>query len=284
MAVNATGADAIRALPTAFVYHFTLPHTIEFLPEVSESLGMKVELKNTGKNGLDHFFDYVKGDLKYEHIDDDKHRRMNDWLTAWVVLNTAWPYVPVLGLIKAYKIGVETAKAYSKDESNQMMGGILSLLLTAPFNVIIGFYEAANFTSARLRVQGIDKAFLEATEKLPEVVGAGFDADVKSQPKNELADIVARTAAMFSLVPFMPLLGTYKVTETIGDLTHKDRVVQFATMLLGAPILATIGLPVFALSQAAKVANTMVNDSNLNGWVSKFFGDTSKALSAASGK
>jgi hypothetical protein len=267
--------DAIRVLPTALVYHFTLPHFIDFLPEVTESLGMRVNLKDTGKNVFETFGDYIKGDLKWEHIDDDEQRRMNDWLTAWIVLNTSWPYIPILGIYKGFKMGSDMVKG---DESQKWMGGILSLLLTAPFNVIMGLYEAANFTSARIREQGLDKAFLEMYNKIPQTLSAGMSDDDKKYPVNTFADGATKAVTNVMMTPFLPLMGTYRATAYISDMTHRDRNVQFLTMLLGAPIMATIGLPYFALAQSGDVARKIATESYLTNWVSKFLGDAGDAI------
>ena len=267
--------DAIRVHPTALVYHFTLPHTIDFLPEVTESLGMRVNLKDTGKNVFETFGDYIKGDLKWEHIDNDEQRRMNDWLTAWIVLSTSWPYIPILGIYSGFKLGADMVKG---DESQKWMAGILSLLLTAPFNVIMGMYEAANFTSARIREQGLDKAFLEMADKIPTTLSAGMSEEDKKYPVNTFADGATKAVTNVMMAPFLPLMGTYRVTCTIGDLTHRDRRIQFISMLLGAPILATIGLPYFALVQSGDVARKIATEGKLVNWVSKFLGDAGDAV------
>ncbi|MCS7012896.1 MAG: hypothetical protein NZM05_04595 [Chloroherpetonaceae bacterium] len=276
MAVNATGADAVRVLPTAFVYHFTLPHTIEFLPEVSESLGMKVEIKDTGRNALEMFGDYISGKLKYEHIDDPAQRRMNDWLTAWIVLSTSWPYIPILGIYRGFKLGADFVK--SGDESQRWMAGILSLLLTAPFNVLMGLYEAANFQSARIREKGIDKAFMKALDDIPEVLGAGFDKSEKEYKPDAFIDGATKAVTNVMMAPFLPLMGTYRVTALISDLTHRDRLTQFIAMLIGAPILATITLPYFALLQSGDVARTVVEKSGIAGWIAKSLSSASDAV------
>ncbi|MDW8464981.1 MAG: hypothetical protein RML35_02000 [Chloroherpetonaceae bacterium] len=276
MAVNATGADAVRVLPTAFVYHFTLPHTIEFLPEVSESLGMKVEIKDTGRNALEMFGDYISGKLKYEHIDDPAQRRMNDWLTAWIVLSTSWPYIPILGIYRGFKLGADFVK--SGDELQRWMAGILSLLLTAPFNVLMGLYEAANFQSARIREKGIDKAFMKALDDIPEVLGAGFDKSEKEYKPDAFIDGATKAVTNVMMAPFLPLMGTYRVTALISDLTHRDRLTQFIAMLIGAPILATITLPYFALLQSGDVARTVVEKSGIAGWIAKSLSSASDAV------
>ncbi|MCS7210074.1 MAG: hypothetical protein RMI34_11085 [Chloroherpetonaceae bacterium] len=276
MAVNATGADAVRVLPTAFVYHFTLPHTIEFLPEVSESLGIKVEIKDTGRNALEMFGDYISGKLKYEHIDDPAQRRMNDWLTAWIVLSTSWPYIPILGIYRGFKLGADFVK--SGDESQRWMAGILSLLLTAPFNVLMGLYEAANFQSARIREKGIDKAFMKALDEIPEVLGAGFDKSEKEYKPDAFIDGATKAVTNVMMAPFLPLMGTYRVTALISDLTHRDRLTQFIAMLIGAPILATITLPYFALLQSGDVARTVVEKSGIAGWIAKSLSSASDAV------
>ncbi len=278
-AMTQSVGDAIRVLPTAFVYHFTLPHTINFLPEVTESLGMRVNLKDTGRNAFEAFGDYINGDLKWQHIDDDEQRRMNDWLTAWIVLSTSWPYIPILGIYRGFKIGADLVKG---DESQKWMAGLLSLLLTAPFNVIIGLYEAANFTSARIREQGLDKAFLEMADKIPITLGAGLSEEDKKYPVNAFADGATKAITNILMAPFIPLMGTYRVTTFIGDLTHRDRVVQFIAMLIGAPILATIGLPYFALAQSGDVARKIATESKLVNWVSKFIGDVGNAMKSIS--
>ncbi len=274
-AMAPTAGDAIRVLPTAFFYHFTLPHTIDFLPEVTESLGMRVNFRDTGKNVFETFGDYIKGDLKWEHIDDDERRRMNDWLTAWIVLSTSWPYIPILGIYRGFKLGADLVKG---DESQKWMAGLLSLLLTAPLNVLIGLYEAANFTSARIREKEIDKAFLEMTEKIPVTLSAGFSEEEKQYPVNAFADGATKAITNIMLAPFIPLMGTYRVTTFIGDLTHRNRVVQYIAMLIGAPILATIGLPYFALVQSGDVARKIATESKLVNWVSKLIGDAGDAI------
>ncbi len=276
MAVNATGADAIRVLPTALAYHFTLPHTIEFLPEVSESLGMKVEIKDTGRNAFEMFGDYISGKLKYEHIDDPAQRRMNDWLTAWIVLSTSWPYIPILGIYRGFKIGADLVK--SGDESQRWVAGVLSLILTAPLNVLMGMYEAANFTSARIREKGIDKAFLAMADQIPEVLGAGFDKSEKEFKPDAFVDGATKAVTNVMMTPFLPLMGTYRVTALISDLTHKDRLTQFIAMLIGAPILATITLPYFAIVQSGDVARTIVDKSGLAGWIAKSLSSASDAV------
>lgn len=274
-AMAPTAGDAIRLLPTALVYHYTLPHTIEFLPEVTESLGMRVNLKDTGKNVFEMFGDYIKGDLKWEHIDNDEQRRMNDWLTAWIVLSTSWPYIPILGIYRGFKLGADMVKG---DESQKWMAGILSLILTAPLNVFMGLYEAANYTSARIREEGLDKAFLEMADKVPQVLSAGLSEEEKKHPVNGFADGAMKGVTNVLMTPFLPLMGTYRVTALISDLTHRDRLVQFIAMLFGAPILATIGLPYFALVQSGDVARRIATEGKLVNWASKFLGDAGNAI------
>ncbi|MDX2127713.1 MAG: hypothetical protein SFU91_01610 [Chloroherpetonaceae bacterium] len=276
--IKSTGADAIRVLPTVLAYHFTLPHTIEFLPEVSESLGMQVEIKDTGKNAFEHFGDYIKGDLKYEHIENDEHRRMNDWLSTWVLLSTSWPYIPILGIYRGFKLGSDFVK--NGDESQKWMAGITSLFLTAPINVFMGMYDAFNFTSARLRATGTDKAFMTAYENIPKVLGAGLSEEEKKYPVNAFVDGSTKAVTQVMMTPMMPLMATYRVTNLIGDLTHKDRLMQFVTMLFGAPVLTVLGMPYFALVQSGDVARKVAAESNLSNWLSKFFGDAANSFNA----
>jgi hypothetical protein len=274
-AVTATTGDAIRVLPTALAYHFTLPHMIDFLPEVTESLGMKVELKND-KTALETFQDYIKGDLKYEHIDDPEQRHMNDWLTAWITLNTCWPYIPILGIYKGFKLGADMVK--NGDDGQRWIAGIISLFLSAPMNVVMGLYEATNYTSARIREQGLDKAMLEVYNKVPQVVSAAFDENDKKHNASAFASGASTGVVNVLLTPFMPLMGTYGVTKMIGDMTHRDRPTQFVAMLLGAPLLATLGLPYFALVQSNEVARKMTHDGKISNWASKFLDDISNGM------
>lgn len=278
--VSATYGDAIRVLPTALIYHFTLPHAFPFLPEVTESLGMRVELRDTGKSGIDQFFDYLKGDLQYEHIADDNQRRMNDWLTTFILLNSAWPYIPLLGIYRGFKIGQDAATRVSKDEGIQTASGVISLMLTAPFNVFMGIYDAANFLSAKIREDELDKAMLSVSDRLPLVLGAGIDEADKSQPKDPVADTVAKTLANFMLAPWMPLMGTYKGISMVSDATHRNRETQIITTMLAIPIIGTVALPFLMAAQSNQFAQKLIDGSGISNWLSGVFNSGSKTVAA----
>lgn len=278
--VNANGSDALRLLPTALLFHLTLPTAFPFLPEVTESLGMRVELKDTGRNGIEQFFDYLKGDLKYEHIDDDQQRRMNDWLTTFILLNSAWPYIPLLGIYRGYKLGADLAdQMRTKDDGIKTAMGVTSLFLTAPFNVLMGMYDAANFLSAKIRVDELDKAMLTIADKIPHVLGAGIDEADKHEPKNEVADLAAKTFTNFMLAPWLPLMGTYKGISLVGDATHKNRETQLLSTLLAMPIIGTIALPVLMAQQSNAMAQSFIDNSGVSNWLSGIFNSGAKALS-----
>jgi hypothetical protein len=252
------------------------PDAFPWLPEAAKMAGIEVRLRDTGMNSFRTFFAYANGDIHYEHITDPEQRRMNDWLTVFTVMNTAWPYVPVLGAVGTYRYSRDLIGSMTDSNDLKTAGAIASVLMMAPLNLPIGLYHAANFVSTKIRLEEFDKAMVKVSEDVPKKLKEKLtpitegSEDVKADP---FVDTVTKVAATFLFAFQMPLLGTYNGISAIGDATHLNRLEQYVTTAVAAPILGAVAFPFLAIPQAYKEAGKVVDETGISKAATKFFDD-----------